>query len=250
MSELPNMGENNREILDNIQSLQNIEKDLFKSLETNTSLSVSEKQKIIEKINKISDMRLDLYKTLGGMNNYLQHTLKLSRDTLGQQKRTIQIVENELNKSKSKLSELEAEKNNKIRLVQINSYYSDRYAEHTKLLRQFIYTIIPLGVILFFYNRGIMPTSIFYILTVIVSFIGASYLLRTWLSIINRDNMNYQEYNWFFTPDLVKLQSTEDSKTRSYPWVTAKLPGTCIGEYCCSDNTSYDENINQCIVKD
>jgi hypothetical protein len=31
------------------------------------------------------------------------------------------------------------------------------------------------------------------------------------------------------------------------PWITMDLPGTCIGQTCCSDGQTWDSDINQCI---
>ena len=58
----------NDQILNDIQKLQNIEKELFSSLE-NPQLQSAEIQKIISKINDISQMRVNLnptYLTLEG----------------------------------------------------------------------------------------------------------------------------------------------------------------------------------------
>jgi hypothetical protein len=47
--QLPNMQDNNQQILNDIQSLQSIEQELFNSLD-NTNLSAEEQGKIISKI--------------------------------------------------------------------------------------------------------------------------------------------------------------------------------------------------------
>ena len=48
MSDLPNITQNNEQILNDIQSLQQMEQQLFNSLETNPNLSSSQKQKIVQ----------------------------------------------------------------------------------------------------------------------------------------------------------------------------------------------------------
>jgi hypothetical protein len=48
MPDLPNISQNNEQILNDIQSLQKMEQDLFSSLETNTNLTTQQKQKIID----------------------------------------------------------------------------------------------------------------------------------------------------------------------------------------------------------
>ena len=55
--QLPNVQENTSQILNDIQSLQTIEQELFNSLEENTGLTTEQQKKVVEKINGISKMR-------------------------------------------------------------------------------------------------------------------------------------------------------------------------------------------------
>jgi hypothetical protein len=246
MSGLPNAQQNNEQILNDIQSLQQMEQQLFNSLETNTNLSTEEQKKIVEKMNQLSNMRINLYQTLSGVNNYFENALNTSVGSLKQQLVAIEIVENELDKAKRRLEILEEEKNNKIRLVQINTYYGDKYAEHAQLMKIIIFTLIPVIIVSFIFNAGFLPSTIYYIILVIISLIGAFFFWRRFASIIMRDNMNYQEYNWSFNPDSVESGSSDTTD----PWLTDRNLGTCVGDYCCADGTSYDSGLNQCIPSD
>jgi hypothetical protein len=244
MSGLPNVQQNNEQILNDIQSLQQMEQQLFNSLETNTNLTTDQQQQIVEKMNQLSTMRINLYQTLSGVNNYFENALNTSVGSLKQQVVAIGIVENELNRAKRRLEILEEEKNNKIRLVEINSYYSDKYAEHSQLMKIIIFTIIPIIIISLIFNAGILPSMIYYILLVIISIIGAYFFWMRFASIIMRDNMNYQEYNWGFDPNNV---STSTSTTTTDPWQSDRNFGTCVGDYCCAPDTAYDASLNQCV---
>ena len=244
MSGLPDIEQNNEQILDDIQSLQQMEQQLFNNLETNPNLSTDEQKKIIEKMNQLSNMRINLYQTLSGVNNYFQSALNTSVGSLKQQAIAIGIVETELNRAKRRLRILEEEKNNKIRLVEINSYFSDRYAEHSQLMKIIIFTLIPVIILIFLNNKSILPNNIFYVLLIIVSLIGAYYFWKRFASIIMRDNMNYQAYSWNFDPNSVKSGATSSED----PWSTGLNLGTCIGDACCSDGLVYDYNLNQCVV--
>lgn len=244
MSDLPNNSENNEQILNDIQSLQKIEQEFFNNLETDTSLTSEQQQQIIEKMNKLANMRIKLYQTLSGVNNFYDSALKASTGTLKQQASAIGIVESELNKSKKRLQILEAEKNNKIRLVEINNYYGDKYAEHSQLMKVIIFTLVPIIILTFLNNKGILPSIIFNILIAIIAAIGAYYMWSIYASIIMRDNMNYQEYDFFFNPNTAPKGSTSD---RGDPWLSLNVPGSCIGEYCCSTGQTWDSELNQCI---
>jgi len=243
MSGQPNIAQNNEQILNDIQSLQQMEQQLFNNLETNTNLTPQEQQKIIEKMNQLSNMRINLYQTLSGVNNFFQNALSSSIGTLQEQTVAIGIVENELNKAKQRLETLEAEKNNKVRLVEINDYYGDKYAEHSQLMKIIIFTLVPVIILALLNNKGILPNTPYYILLVIVSVIGAIFFWYKFASIIMRDNMNYQEYDWYFNPNAPATSTTSTTD----PWLTLNMPGTCVGQYCCSTGQTYDASLNQCI---
>ena len=243
MSGLPNVQQNNEQILNDIQSLQQMEQQLFNSLETNTTLTTEQQQKIVEKMNQLSNMRINLYQTLSGVNNYFENALNTSIGSLKQQVVAIGIVESELNKAKRRLEILEEEKNNKIRLVEINTYYGDKYAEHAQLMKIIIFTLIPIIILGVLNNKGILPSMIFNILLIIISVIGAYFFWRRFASIITRDNMNYQEYDWYFDPNSAPTGSSSNSD----PWTSNLNYGTCIGDACCSDGMTYDASMNQCV---
>jgi len=241
---LPNISQNNAQILTDIQSLQKMEQQLFSTLETNTTLSSQQQSDIVNKINEISNTRVNLYQTLSGVNNFYENALSSSIGTLKEQTAAITIVEQELNRAKQRLELLEAEKNNKIRLVEINNYFSDKYAEHTNLMKIIIFTLIPVIILAILNNKGFLPNSFFYILLTIVVIIGSIFFWYRLGSIFMRDNMNYQEYDWYFNPNNV---STTSTTTTSDPWFTSNIPGTCVGQYCCSTGQTYDLSLNQCV---
>ena len=113
MSVLPNIKENNDQVLNDIQPLQQMEQQLFNSLETNPQLTPQQQQQIVQKMNQLSNIRINLYQTLSGINNYYGNALSSSVGTLKEQVAAIAIVENELNQAKKRLELLESEKNNK-----------------------------------------------------------------------------------------------------------------------------------------
>jgi hypothetical protein len=245
-NQLPNIEANNSQILNDIQSLQNLEQQLFNSLDSNTNLTISQQQEIVTKINDLSKMRINLYQTINGINSYFQSALYNSRGTLDQQAAAIQIVENELNTAKRRLKTLEDAKNNKIRLVEINEYYGDKYAEHSQLMKLIIYTLIPIIIVTSIYNMGFLPNVIYYAIIIIISIVaGVFFWYRIW-SIWSRDRMNYQSYDWKFNPSNV---SSGAITSASDPWASSiGSLGTCIGDACCSDGLVYDNNLNQCVV--
>jgi hypothetical protein len=242
---IPDISKNNEEILQNIQLLQNSEQDLMRDLENNPNLSSQQQQKIIQKIQMLTDIRSGLYETLSGMQNFYQSALNSSTGTLKEQTAAINIVETELNRAKQRLNYLEMEKNNKIRLVEINQYYGDRYAEHTDLMKIVIFTLIPVIILTILFNKGILPSRVYYILFIIIAIVGAVYFWKTYASIITRDNMNYDAYNFPFDPNSAP---TSNGNEPDDPWATDLALGSCVGEACCQEDQTYDATLDQCVT--
>ena len=133
MSGLPNVQENNEQILNDIQSLQQMEQQLFSNLESNPNLTTSQQQQIIEKMNQLSNMRVNLYQTLSGVNNYFENALNTSIGSLKEQVVAIGIVENELDRAKKRLEILEEEKKIKTITKKLIGYVWHRSRPGSKL---------------------------------------------------------------------------------------------------------------------
>ena len=71
----PNSQETNEQIVNDIQTLQTMEQQIFSNLENNPNLTVQQQKEIVEKMNQLSNMRINLYQTLSGVNNYYQNAL-------------------------------------------------------------------------------------------------------------------------------------------------------------------------------
>ncbi|MCJ7801994.1 MAG: hypothetical protein MUP82_06515 [Candidatus Marinimicrobia bacterium] len=242
-----NIAQNNEQILNDIQALQEMERQLLNNLESNvTTLTPQQQEQTIEKINQISNMRINLYQTLSSTNQYFQGALSSSVVTLQQQAVAIDIIEIELNNSKKRLDLLETEKLNKIRLVEINDYYGDKYADHAQFMKIVIFTLIPIIIISVLHNKSILPDTPYYILLVLISIVGAFYMWRSFSSIIMRDNMNYQAYNWTFNPKTAPSGTATTTSSASDPWAASINIGTCVGQECCSDGQTWDTSMNQC----
>jgi hypothetical protein len=231
------------EILNDIQNLQETEQGLFNSLETNSNLTTEQRDQIMQNISQITNMRVNLYQALSNVNGFFQNTLRTSHGTLEDQSVAIRIVEQELNRMKQGLQTLQTEKTNKLRLVEINTYYGDKYAEHSQLMKIVIFTLVPIIILTLLKRNDLIPSVIYYSLTVVIAAIGAYFFWKRMASVLSRDSIYYDEYNWQFNPgDLPK-----PSGDKKDPWLSNGNLGTCIGPMCCSTGQTYDASLNQCV---
>lgn len=242
-----NLQDRNAQIISDIKQLQVVETALFNNLEQSLSqntLSQQEKENIILKINQLALMRANMYQTIGGINSFYQSNLKTSTNTLAQQTAAIAIVENELNEAKKRLEMVQEYKINKLRLVEINNYYSERYAQHSKLMKIVIYMFVPILILAILANKSIIPGWLFSILTIIISIVGVISIFYVIRSIMMRDNMVYDEYDWSFDPSKAPKASSISTMD---PWLSVGGSNICIGQSCCSTGYTYDPTENMCI---
>jgi len=241
-----NLQERNEQVINNIKSLQTMELDLYNSLE-NQTLTSDQKQQIIDRINQLSQMRTNMYANLKNAYSNYQQNVSASRNTLNDQMVSIDVIENELNDSKRRLNLLQAEKNNKIRLVGINTYYGKQYNAHKQIMKTVVYICIPILILTILTNKGILPAQLNALMSGIIIIIGIILVGYQIIDLSNRDNMNFDEYDWYFDKNTAasSTSTTTTSTTGTDPWATSV--STCIGAECCNEYSTYDSAQNKCI---
>ena len=243
-----NLQERNEQVLNDIKTLQTTEMDLYNSLE-DQNISSDKKQQIIDRINQISQMRINMYANLKDSYSNYQKNVSTSRNTLNDQMVSIDVIENELNDSKRRLNLLQVDKTNKIRLVGINTYYGKQYNAHKEIMKIVVYVCIPILILTILSNKGIIPDMINILLSGIIIIIGGVIMGYQIIDLSNRSNMNFDEYEWYFNKkeaDNNTDDTTVINSSSSYdPWATTT--GTCVGAECCNDNNTYDTDENKCV---
>ncbi len=235
-----------QQILNEITQLQQLERDLYKEYDDGVSTLTSEqKRAIIDKINQISQIRVTMYQNLNNLFLNYQQTQSSLGTSLADQAIAIKVIENDLNEQKKKIDTINDEKNNKLRLVEINTYYGKTYESHSNIMKIIVYMCIPIiffGILL---RGGTIAPGIYTIVVSIVLVIGLYKIIKSLLYLSNRDNMNYDEYNWYFNKNNAPSIGTVQPSGTSSPWDVK--PITCIGQSCCTEGTTYDSTLNKCV---
>jgi len=230
MADQPNLysSTDNQDILNNIQNLQNMEKDLFNSLESTPNLTQDQKTSILNKINQLSQIRISLYNTLNSMSGFYENTLATTNNTLLEQTAAIKIIEDELNNTKQQTDTLNDEKNNKIRLIEINRYYGERYSDHAAIMKIIVLMMLPIVILFMLNKRGIINNMIFLGLTIIIAIIGSIFLWKRMFSLMMRNNMEYDTFDWPFNQANAPAVPSDTNRGLVVdPWATPNIP--CIG---------------------
>jgi hypothetical protein len=245
MTDIDNsLQERNQQLLSDIAQLQSQEQQLYNNLD-DVTLTADQKQQIINQINEISQMRLNMYGSMKDMYSFYQKDVSASRTTLGQEMTALDIMENELNQSKINLNSINDQKRNKLRLVEINTYYGKQYNAHSRLMKTVVAMCIPLIILAILANSGILPSKFYMLLAGAIIIIAVILIGYQVIDMSNRSNMNWDEYNWKFNESSAPTSDTTATTDSQNPWAIPTL--TCIGSACCADNSTFDGNINKCI---
>jgi hypothetical protein len=232
-----------QDILTNIENLQALEKELFSKLESsNDTLTDDQRQELIEQINNISDTRIQLYASLGDVNTFYSSNLQSTSTTLNTQTKVIQMVESQLNDYKTRLQNIEDDKWNKLRLVQINYYYSQMYQDHRHFVIWILVAVTLIFIILMLCRYGFLNEFFQNFLIIVVSVFVIIRLGYMWLDMNRRSTQNYDEFDWSFDPSTAPQPDGDASLTD--PWANT---GVCQGQACCYTDFVWDASLNICI---
>lgn len=257
-----------KDILDNITQLQDLEKQLYKDLEIGATKEGNDNEQLdlINRINEVSNIRISLLKTLNQTSSTLQNSIATSRVDLVDQMTLIGIVEKQLNEAKAELNKSDNIKNEKLRMVEINTYYGKRYQAHTELIKLLIYISILMLILSILMKKELIPYSIGKTGMGLVIAVGGFFLVRKLIDIYFRDNMDFDQYEWLDIPkkdeqtviefDEQQLGMLGSGVKNEFSNVeedivdlASELGFGCIGKECCSSQMTYDKEKKKCVDK-
>lgn len=238
------------QIISNIKQLQTTEMQLYTSLD-DQNLTVDQRTNIINQINEIGQTRSTLYNSLKNMASSYQQNVSTSQNTVQQQMFALDIVENELNEAKVRTQALQNDKYNKLRLVEINTYYSKRFGAHKEIVKVVVYVCILMLIVIILGKKEILPRNIYIALNGIILTVGIIIIGKKIIDLSNRDNMNFDEYDWYFDKSKAPSDTGGSGSATSQPtdpWATT--PSECVGEMCCTANPGliYDSVSKVCVL--
>jgi hypothetical protein len=163
----------------------------------------------------------------------------------------LDIVENELNEAKIRSQALETDKYNKLRLVEINTYYSKRFGAHKEIVKVVVYVCILMLIVIILGKKEILPRNIYIVLNGIILVVGIIVIGKKIIDLSNRDNMNFDEYDWYFDKSKAPSDTGGSGSATSQPtdpWATTTTE--CVGEMCCTANPGliYDSVAKVCVL--
>jgi hypothetical protein len=254
-----------QQTINNIKDLQNLEKDLYTKLEMYSTDAGNdpEQNDLVNRINKVSQIRISLLQNLNTMSDTLQTQVGNSRVNLVDQLTIIGFVEKELNQIKAQLNQSDNIKHNKLRMVEINTYYSKRYRAYTELMKIVIFSSFFFVVLALLKKKGIVPENIVNGVLTVFLIISLYFFVKKVNDIFWRNNMNFDEYDWFLIPDTsgktvyeYDKEAIEDINVASAledeaQYMAKEASGIigCVAADCCGTTMTYDKTNKKCVDK-
>ena len=203
---------------DNIQKIQSLESDNYDKLLKNDvtqELSSEEKQKLLNELANLSAIKMNLYDSIKDTYNSSITTMTTSQQNIMEQLAAIKIVEAELKDSAARMTQLNDENTNTMRMIEINRYYEEKYNDNTGFIKYLIIFIITFLLIYILHRRLLISDSIYNILLFINILVAVIMLGNYYYKMMFRSNMVYEEYVYPYA-DVVGATSTDTNNTN--PW--------------------------------
>tara|TARA_Y100001958_G_scaffold319_1_gene215 strand:+ start:2354 stop:3289 length:936 start_codon:yes stop_codon:yes gene_type:complete len=255
-------------VLDNIKLLQDMEKGVQDKLDAAVTLNKTAPtpelqtkiDDLVGQINKLSAIRTNLYKTIPATYNQQMYDSTQEYNTLLEKRAMIDLAEKNLNQLKRNTNSGRSNVGNKMRMVEINTYYSKKYKAYATVVYLMIILTLPILVLSILRKRSLIPNMIADLLIAIILVIGGYFVIRKLYDIMWRDNMNFDEYNWWYTidandPTVYQYNKSQWENTQFGDALRDKTTDAikglgmgCYGEGCCSSQTVYNETLGQCVV--
>ena len=121
-----------------IKQIEQEIRNLYTSLEemsVTTNPDLNKQNKILTKIENLQTLKSSLYENLSNSYAATQSSVVESRNALVNETAVAGVIHNELKNANNSLQALQYERNNKIRMAEINDYYSSKYETQTKIMK-------------------------------------------------------------------------------------------------------------------
>jgi len=239
-----------------IQTIQTINQidaqmgSLYQNLEqlsVQSNPDLNKQNQIIQQIENLQQLKQNLYQNLSNSYSSMQTNVAEARDALVNEIAIGGVVTNELKNASNNLNVLQQERFNKLRMAEINDYYSSKYSTQTNVMRTIVYFCIPILILGILMKKEIISQNIALGIIGVLAGICIFVVIMQTIDIMRRSNMVFDEYDFPFDPNNVDAGSGsgDDPKKRD-------MTLNCAGQSCCPEGnafgTVWDSVNNQCVT--
>jgi hypothetical protein len=269
--------ERQQEVLQQIQDLQENEKKLYITLENiSADQNITDKDKlplqtdIIHKMNELSKLRINLFEYMNAHYQSIQQNVNQTREDLVDKLSLVKVVEEELNHAKKHLNSIQETKQNQLRMVEIHTYYSQKYQAYMNMTKHLIlFILLPTFIILYLQKQTYFPLPSIVIsgfngVLAIILIYTIYYVSKQVLDFYSRSPLRFEEYEWSWNPEankpsvydydvdqlhLLHKQTNDDKPEKDYAFEKALGNLGCMNDECCGKGLTFDKALQKCVIK-
>jgi len=144
------------------------------------------------------------------LQSYLQNNVNVRETELTTKMKHVEDIQDEAKKfMKDEKNNIKEETINKRRLIQNNLYYNRRYQALVRIVQIIIIVSILTYLTIYLNNWGYISETIGFLLPLVIIAIGLFTVFYLYVDILRRNPLDYDEFNWKFTPPLDTKLNTE-----------------------------------------
>jgi len=162
--------------------------------------SAKEQEEKYKELQLLQHLRGGLVSFLPTLVQNTASTVASSRAALANQMTVAEIMNQQVEQAKIGLGKVAGTQENKMRMVEVNTYYSDRYQAQAGLMRLIIIICVAFLLIVILMKKNLIPQSVATILLVGVVLIGGFLAALRHYNISSRSNMVFDEFDWNANP--------------------------------------------------
>lgn len=227
-------------ILSLLEQSQAAERELYATMRADKGkLTPEEREAIVADINKESDKRRQYYETLES-NAKLRAEYKTGvLDASARQMSTLKLLEDQLDAAKGVLNSMMDEKQNKMKMIEINTYFGKQYQGYAGIALV-VCVVLLLQLVPFAVEKYLGAPEVADWLSSILWWVGGLYLLYRVMDVLMRRSDNYDEYQWWMAPTTAAEMATANTFDGKIIDVSGiDIPEICLGSYCCGPGTTW-----------
>lgn len=215
-------------IISTLQSTINYNIAEINSLEGSTnSNDVARIQTLTDENKKLNDGINQIKNNGANLNDNIQTINELTAYSTD-------IINSESILTSDRLAKMKNESNNKMRLVEINNYYANKYNDQSEIMKIIILTCVI--VLVLWYINTIVQSSIFYLLIAVVVAIGVIVVFWKSYYLMLRNNIDYNQYDFEMkSSKLPKIDTSIPSGSSGPSHMSFGDTGAkgCVNSDCC-----------------
>ena len=236
-----------QQLLTSVQQLKDAHTELMRRYSAATD--DADRTNIMNELEKNATLRASLLSSAGETALVQNQAIVTKKNDAASSHAMASLIRAEKQFAQDQAEEIQDIRNNKQRMIQLNTYYGKRFMAQAGVMKIFIYMCIPILILAVLANMGFLPNYIagFAIIASIV--VGIIFIYSAVSDINRRDKMNFDEYTWEFDPSrvgpIVHHHRHRGKKDNSDGGMGAGMG--CFDKSCCASPTTWDATSKQCI---